>query len=194
MGVTSNQTQFNTAETITSSSLVVFLNGVKLVDSIDYSVITASRFDLLSPATSGDTVDYIVYGATVASSNLQKTGDTMTGNLTVGADLIVTGYKETHTDNGNTGTARTIDITDSTIQTYTLNGNCVFTMPTPDAGRSFTVLLKTGAGSFTGTFTGVKFPGNVAPTITASGNRLDTLTFISDGINWYGNAVQDYHL
>ena len=194
VGVTSTQSQFNTSETITSSSLVVFLNGVKLVDSIDYSVITASRFDLLSPATSGDTVDYIVYGATVASSNLQKTGDTMTGNLTVGADLIVTGYKETHTDNGNTGTVRTIDITDSTIQTYTLNGNCVFTMPTPDAGRSFTVLLKTGAGSFTGTFTGVKFPGNVAPTITASGNRLDTLTFISDGTNWYGNAVQDYHL
>ena len=194
VGVTSTQSQFNTTETITSSNLAVFLNGVKLVDSIDYSVITASRFDLLSPATSGDTVDYIVYGATVASSNLQKTGDTMTGNLTVGADLIVTGYKETHTDNGNTGTVRTIDITDSTIQTYTLNGNCVFTMPTPDAGRSFTVLLKTGAGSFTGTFTGVKFPGNVAPTITASGNRLDTLTFISDGTNWYGNAVQDYHL
>ena len=194
VGVTSNQTQFNTAETITSSSLAVFLNGVKLVDSIDYSVISTSRFDLVSPATSGDVVDYIVYGATVASSNLQKTGDTMTGNLTVGADLIVTGYKETHTDNGNTGTAQTIDITSSTIQTYTLNGNCVFTMPTPDAGRSFTVLLKTGAGSFTGTFTGVKFPGNVAPTITASGNRLDTLTFISDGTNWYGNAVQDYHL
>ena len=194
VGVTSTQSQFNTTETITSSNLAVFLNGVKLVDSIDYSVINTSRFDLLSPAASGDTVDYIVYGATVASSNLQKTGDTMTGNLTVGADLIVTGYKETHTDNGNTGTARTIDITDSTIQTYTLNGNCVFTMPTPDAGRSFTVLLKTGAGSFTGTFTGVKFPGNVAPTITASGNRLDTLTFISDGTNWYGNAVQDYHL
>ena len=194
VGVTSTQSQFNTTETITSSSLAVFLNGVKLVDSIDYSVINTSRFDLLSPAASGDTVDYIVYGATIASSNLQKTGDTMTGNLTVGADLIVTGYKETHTDNGNTGTARTIDITDSTIQTYTLNGNCVFTMPTPDAGRSFTVLLKTGAGSFTGTFTGVKFPGNVAPTITASGNRLDTLTFISDGTNWYGNAVQDYHL
>lgn len=194
VGVTSNQTQFNTAETITSSSLAVFLNGVKLVDSIDYSVISTSRFDLVSPATSGDVVDYIVYGATVASSNLQKTGDTMTGNLTVGADLIVTGYKETHTDNGNTGTTQTIDITSSTIQTYTLNGNCVFTMPAADAGRSFTVLLKTGAGSFTGTFTGVKFPGNVAPTITASGNRADVLTFISDGTNWYGNAVQDYHL
>ena len=194
VGVTSNQTQFNTAETITSSSLAVFLNGVKLVDSIDYDVITTSRFDLVSPATSGDIVDYIVYGATVASSNLQKTGDTMTGNLTVGADLIVTGYKETHTDNGNTGTTQTIDITSSTIQTYTLNGNCVFTMPAADAGRSFTVLLKTGAGSFTGTFTGVKFPGDVAPTITASGNRADVLTFISDGTNWYGNAVQDYHL
>ena len=66
----------------------------------------------------------------------------MTGNLTVNADLIVTGYKETHTDNGNTGTAQTIDISSSTLQTYTLTGNCTFTMPTAEAGRSFTCFLR----------------------------------------------------
>ncbi len=192
--VTSNQDVFNTVDTFTSSNLAVFLNGVKLVDGEDYNVTSTSQFTLDSVATSGDIVEYIAYGATVASSNLQKTGDTMTGNLTVNADLIVKGYKETHTDNGNTGTAQTIDISSSTLQTYTLTGNCTFTMPTAEAGRSFTMFLKTGAGSFSATFTGVKFPLNAAPTITTDANRMDLITFYSDGTNWYGNIQQEYHI
>ena len=194
VSVTTNQTVFNTSDTFTSSNLAVFLNGVKLVDGTDYNVTSSSQFTLTSTAVSGDVVEYIAYGATVASSNLSKTGDTMTGNLTVNADLIVTGYKETHTDNGNTGTAQTIDISDSTLQTYTLTGNCTFTMPTADAGRSFTVFIKTGAGSLTATFTGAKFPDNVAPTISTAANRMDILTFYSDGTNWYGSAQQEYHV
>lgn len=199
VSVTSNQTDFSTTDTISSTQLVVFLNGVKLVEgtsasNADYEIVSTNLFRLHSTAVSGDVVEYIIYGATVASSNLAKTGDTMTGNLTVNADLIVTGYKETHTDNGNTGTAQTIDISDSTLQTYTLNGNCTFTMPTAEAGRSFTVFIKTGAGSFTATFTGAKFPDNVAPTISTDANRMDILTFYSDGTNWYGSAQQEYHV
>tara|TARA_B100001564_G_scaffold358747_1_gene378262 strand:- start:814 stop:2199 length:1386 start_codon:yes stop_codon:yes gene_type:complete len=194
VSVTTNQTVFNTSDTFTSSNLAVFLNGVKLVDGTDYNVTSSSQFTLTSTAVSGDIVEYIAYGATVASSNLSKTGDTMTGNLTVNADLIVTGYKETHTDNGNTGTAQTIDISDSTLQTYTLTGNCTFTMPTAEAGRSFTVFIKTGAGSLTASFTGVKFPSNATPAITTDANRMDLVTFYSDGTNWYGSIQQGYHI
>lgn len=194
VSVTTNQTVFNTSDTFTSSNLAVFLNGVKLVDGTDYNVTSSSQFTLTSTAVSGDIVEYIAYGATVASSNLSKTGDTMTGNLTVNADLIVTGYKETHTDNGNTGTSQTIDISDSTLQTYTLTGNCTFTMPTADAGRSFTVFIKTGAGSFTATFTGAKFPSNSSPVITTDANRMDIITFYSDGTNWYGSIQQEYYV
>ena len=199
VSVTSNQTDFSTTDTISSTQLVVFLNGVKLVEgtsasNADYEIVSTNLFRLHSTAVSGDVVEYIIYGATVASSNLAKTGDTMTCNLTVNADLIVTGYKETHTDNGNTGTSQTIDISDSTLQTYTLTGNCTFTMPTADAGRSFTMFLKTGAGSFTATFTGAKFPSNTSPVITTDANRMDIITFYSDGTNWYGSIQQEYHI
>ena len=67
-------------------------------------------------------------------------------------------------------------------------------MPTAEAGRSFTMFLKTGAGSFSATFTGVKFPLNAAPTITTDANRMDLITFYSDGTNWYGNTQQEYHI
>lgn len=194
ISVTSSQSLFNMTDSYSSGGLAVYLNGIKLVSGDDFTETSSTSFTLSSPAASGDIVEYVAYGSTVASTNLQKTGDTMTGNLTVNADLIVKGYKETHVDNGNTGTSQTISISNSTIQTYTLTGNCTFTMPTADAGRSFTMFLKTGAGSYTASFTNVKWPQNSAPTITASGTRMDILTFYSDGTNWYGNVAQDYHL
>ena len=93
---------------------------------------------------------------------------------------------------GSTGTSKTIALTNGAFQTATLTGNCTFTMPSAVAGKSFKLLLNTGAGSFTATFTGVKWPAGTAPTITVTAARLDVLTFISDGTDWYGSFVQNY--
>ena len=194
VAASNNQTTFSVGGGYTVGAIDVYLNGVKLINGTDFTATNGTSIVLTSAAQSGDTLEYMAFDRTTTAGTLQDTGDTMTGNLTVNADLIVTGYKETHTDNGNTGTAQTIDISDSTVQTYTLNGNCTFTMPTVEAGRSFTMLLKTGAGSFVATFTNVKFPKNTSPTITTAANRMDLITFTCDGTNWYGNAVQDYYV
>ena len=181
----------------TTGALDVYLNGIKLADTIDYTATNGTSISLTSPATSGDILSYVGYDRLTVAGTLQDTGDTVNGNFTVNGDLVVMGYKETHTDNGSTGASQTIAITGSTIQTFTLTNNCVFTLPSADAGRSFTVLLKTGAGSFTASFTGtdpVKFPSNATPSITTSGSRMDVFTFISDGTNWYGDSQQDYHV
>jgi hypothetical protein len=98
---------------------------------------------------------------------------------------ITTGYV-------NTGSAFTLNIANSTIITANLSATCTFTMPSNTAGKSFILFLKTGAGTNTATFTGVKFVGNTAPTITATANRMDILTFVADGSNWYGNYAQGY--
>lgn len=107
-------------------------------------------------------------------------------------DPTITNYTESVVPIGNTSTAKTIDLTSGTVQTATLTGNCTFTMPAAAAGKSFTLLLNTGAGSFTGVFTSVKWPANTAPTITTTAARLDILTFISDGTDWYGSFAQNY--
>jgi len=93
---------------------------------------------------------------------------------------------------GNSGTAQTLSLASGTFQTVTMTGNCTFTMPAATAGQSFTLLISTGAGSFTGTFTGVKWPNNTAPTLTTTASRWDILTFISNGTSWYGNFAQAY--
>jgi hypothetical protein len=105
----------------------------------------------------------------------------------------ITNYVESVVAIGNTGTSQTIALTNGTVQTATLTGNCTFTMPTATAGKSFILLLRQdGTGSRTATFTGVKWNVAGAPTITTTASKMDILTFVADGTNWYGNASQGY--
>jgi hypothetical protein len=65
-------------------------------------------------------------------------------------------------------------------------------MPTATAGTSFILKLTQAAtGMTTATFTSVKFAGGTAPTITATASAVDLISFIADGTNWYGSAIQN---
>jgi len=139
------------------------------------------------PIANGGTGATTLAGASIAT----YTGSETLTNKTL-TNPTVTNYTETLYAIGNSSTAQTIALTNGTVQTCTLTGNCTFTMPTAAAGKSFILILSTGAGSFTATFTSVKFPSNTAPTITTTASRWDILTFVSDGTNWYGNSAQAY--
>jgi hypothetical protein len=112
-------------------------------------------------------------------------------NITL-SNPTVTNYLESVVAIGNSGTSQTLSLTNGTVQTVTLTGNCTFTMPTATAGKSFILIVSTGAGGFTGTFTSVKWPSNTAPTLTTTATRWDILTFVADGTNWYGAYQQAY--
>jgi hypothetical protein len=130
--------------------------------------------------------------ATLGNATITLGGTTTSvGNLTL-SNGTYTDYTESVVAIGNSSTTQTIALSNGTVQTVTLTANCTFTMPTVAAGKSFLVLIKSGAGNFTGTFTGVKFPGNTAPTITNTASRMDIIAFSSDGTNWYGTASQNY--
>ena len=115
-----------------------------------------------------------------------------TANSPTFAGGTMTNYTEAVVAIGNSSTAQTLSLTNGTVQTCTLTGNCTFTMPTATAGKSFVLYLKTGTGGFTGAFTGVKWSGGTTPTITATASRMDILTFVADGTNWYGQIAQNY--
>ena len=130
--------------------------------------------------------------ATLGNATITLGGTTTSvGNLTL-TNGTYTNYTESQVNIGNSSTTQTISLSNGTVQTVTLTANCTFTMPTVAAGKSFLVLIKSGAGGFTGTFTGVKFPANIAPTITTTASRMDIIAFSSDGTNWYGTASQNY--
>ena len=108
----------------------------------------------------------------------------------------VTNYVEAVVAIGTVTSASTLALTNGTVQTATLTAStaCTFTMPANVAGKSFVLLLKQAAttGNGTATFTSVKWGTAGAPTIIATAGKMDILTFIADGTNWYGSIAQGY--
>jgi hypothetical protein len=137
----------------------------------------------------------------VASGGTGATTSTGTGAVVLATsptvnNPTVTNYVESVVAIGTVTTSNTLALTNGTVQTATLTAStaCTFTMPTATAGKSFVLLLKQAAttGNGTATFTSVKWGAAGAPTITATAGKMDILTFIADGTNWYGSAAQGY--
>jgi hypothetical protein len=154
--------------------------------------------------TSGDaTIQPAAIAGTSTVLTLPAATDTLAGiaatqtltNKTI-TNPTVTNYVESVVAIGTVTSTNTIALTNGTVQTATLTAStaCTFTMPTATAGKSFVLLLKQAAstGNGTATFTGVKFGTAGAPTITAAAGKMDILTFIADGTNWYGSIAQGY--
>ena len=137
----------------------------------------------------------------VASGGTGATTSTGTGAVVLATsptvnNPTVTNYVESVVAIGTVTSSSTLALTNGTVQTATLTAStaCTFTMPTATAGKSFVLLLKQAAatGNGTATFTGVKWGITGAPTITATAGKMDILSFIADGTNWYGTAAQGY--
>jgi hypothetical protein len=130
--------------------------------------------------------------ARIAAATATGSGSLVRNTTPAITNPTVTNYIETAQAISNSGTAKTFDLSTGTIIPVTMTGNCTFTMPAANAGKSFVVPIYTGAGAFTGTFTGVKWPGGTAPTLTTTASRLDLASFFCDGTSWYGSIVQNY--
>jgi len=94
---------------------------------------------------------------------------------------------------GNTGTAVTLVMSGDVgaVKTYTVTGNCTFTMPsglTSGVAISFTLILTDSGGPRNITFTGVLWPGGADPTAMSAASAVDIFTFftINGGTTWYG--------
>jgi hypothetical protein len=98
----------------------------------------------------------------------------------------INNYIEGTVSIGSSGSSKTISLTTGTLQTTTLTANCTFTMPSATAGKSFVLKVMTGSGSFTPSFTGVKWPDGTSPTFNTTANRYYFVTFQADGIAWSG--------
>ena len=192
--------QANGVSVVTLSSTTGARFSGNLYDNgIEVGVYAQAAFNAANNAV---TTANNAYTTANVGSNFISTGGTVTGNVsfannvTVTQNLTIKSITETLNAIGTVTSASTLTLTDGTVQTATLTAStaCTFTMPTPTAGKSFVLLLKQAAttGGGTATFTGVKFGTSGAPTITATAGKMDILTFISDGTNWYGSIAQGY--
>jgi hypothetical protein len=123
------------------------------------------------------------------------TGTETLTNKTVEAGTFTNGYTE-EVFTGNSSTAITLDLANGTVQIITLTGNCVYTFPTPVAGKSFTLIhLQDATGSRTVTWPStVDWPSATAPTLTSTALKADKFVFTAiSGTSWLGSvAGQNY--
>ncbi len=161
---------------------------------------TASNAHLAANSVDSDQyVDGSIDDVHLAIAKLSLSGGTMTGATVFGDQLssrfTAKDYAETVYAGGNSSTAVTLDETNGNVQTFTMTGNCTFTMPSGSglqAGTSMTLILtQDGTGSRTGAFTSVKWAGGTAPTLTTTATTgIDILTFYTfnggAAPTWYG--------
>ena len=113
---TAAQTTFAITGGYDSGFIDVYLNGVKLVNAVDVDVTSGTEIVLTTGANSGDVVDVIAYGAFVLantytqaevdgflSGKVAKSGDTMTGVLTLPANGLTVGTDQLVISGGNVG-------------------------------------------------------------------------------------------
>jgi len=142
----------------------------------------------------------ITYGGVTLTNAVTGTGKMVLDTSPTVNNPTVTNYVESVVAIGTVTTASTFVLTNGTVQTATLTAStaCAFTMPTATAGKSFVLLLKQAAATGNGTATfgvsgpPVKWGTSGTPTITATAGKMDILTFLADGTNWYGSIAQGY--
>jgi hypothetical protein len=166
--------------------------------------ITVTGNDIKSSSATAITMsgaDVTVAGDLTVTGNDIKSSSATAMSMS-GADVSMQGntsfknYTEGVVAIGTVGASHTFDLANGTVQTATLTSGtaATFTMPTATAGKSFVFFVKQPASgsTTTATFTGVKFSGGTAPTITATLGRLDVISFFADGTNWYGSFIQNF--
>jgi hypothetical protein len=138
-------------------------------------------------------------GAGITSAQLSAitgTGAVVLASTPTITNANINAYTEGVVAVGTVGATATLSISAGTVLTATLTAStaCTFTMPALAAGKSFVLYLKQPAvtGNGTATFTGVAWAGAAAPVVTATAGRMDILSFVSDGVKWYGNIVKNY--
>jgi hypothetical protein len=192
--VTGNDIKSSSATAITLSSTDVAIAGDLTVTGNDIKSSTATALTL-SGADVTVAGDLTVTGNDIKSSS--ATAMSMSGaDVSMQGNTSFKNYTEGVVAIGTVGATHTFDLTNGTVQTATLTSGtaATFTMPTATAGKSFVFFVKQPASgsTTTATFTGVKFSGGTAPTITATLGRLDVISFFADGTNWYGSFIQNF--
>jgi hypothetical protein len=103
----------------------------------------------------------------------------------------------TETDNGNSGTSKTIDWTTSNKQKITTTGNCTLTFTAPDGPCSLVLRIvhEASATAYTYTYPAtVKWPGGAAGklTTTNTSGAVDIVSLYFDGTNYNATGLATF--
>ncbi len=98
--------------------------------------------------------------------------------------------------NPNSVTASTIntdiDLSVGNVLEIILEANTTLNFLNPRIGTYIIKIKQNATGGKTLTFPTIKWADNIAPIITTTANKIDLLTLIYDGTNYYGSCLQNF--
>jgi hypothetical protein len=90
-------------------------------------------------------------------------------------------------------TTSTINWISGNVADTTLTSNTTFTLSNPVIGTYIVKLTQGGAGSFVVTWPAtVKWSGGIAPVLTTTAGKIDIITLVWDGTNYYGSYALNF--
>ena len=122
----------------------------------------------------------------IASGSITVNNISLSGNINPGTVNVLS---QTLTD----GATINWNVALGTVATVTLGGNRTMAAPTNlKVGTLILHIIQDGVGGRSITWNSVfKWPAGVAPTLTATANRRDMISFVCDGTNLYGAYIPD---
>jgi hypothetical protein len=148
-------------------------SGILIDDSDNITAVTSIDVDGTTDATSATTGVITTDGGIGAAKNIVSGG----------------AMWSVHNDIGNSGTTKTITMTDGNVQTITLNNNCTLTFAGEYAGQAINLIIKQDAtGSRLITWPTISWVGGSAPTLSTVGSSVDIIGLLYDGTDWYGGV------
>lgn len=139
----------------------------------------------------------MVVGAASAKALQFAIGGSVKATLNSNGDLLLTEsmqgavFSDIGSDEGNSGTAKTISWTKRTMK-VTLTGNCTFTFTAPEFNNTSLVLLlvQDATGGRTATWpASVIWAGGSAPTLGSAASAKSLISFYYDGTNYFGSGA-----
>lgn len=168
------------------------------IDILDGATVTTAELNLLDGVTA-TTAELNYVDVTTAGTAQASKAVVLDANKDIASIQNIKTVAETITftseyDNGNSGTADTINWGNSQKQKSTLTGNCTYTFTAPDGPGNFMLkVIQDGTGSRTVTWPAtVKWPAGTAPTLSTAASAVDLIAFYYDGTNYYGQAGLNY--
>ena len=174
------------------------------------AAIEFSKLEALNSAriVVGNSSNVATATAVTGDVTISNTGVTTIGSSVVGSSKVDTTqvavlgtaqeYTRTHNFNATALTDATNiswDLAQNQVASVTLGGNRTLSNPSNQVDGAVYILVvkQDGTGGRTLTFSSnYKFAGGTAPTLTTGANKVDVLTFVSDGTNMFGVSSLNY--
>lgn len=91
--------------------------------------------------------------------------------------------------NGNSGTSFALNLDNGNLQSISITGAVAITQTTPTHPGKYTLIVTQDATGHVYSLSGVKTAGGTGLTLSSTANKIDVISVIWDGTNYYAQAA-----